>query len=97
MTRYHVDAAEVASASALASRSSDTIRSEVAAMMGHLTALESSWQGGAAVAFTGVLEQWRGTQAQVEQALDSLSLALSQAADQYQSAEDAASRLFTAG
>ena len=96
MTRYHVDAAEVASASALASKSSDTIRGEVAAMVGHLTSLESSWQGGAASAFTGVLEQWRGTQAQVEQALDSLAVALSQAADQYQSAEDAASRLFSA-
>ena len=96
MTSYHVDAAEVASASALASRSGDAIRAEVAAMMGHLTALQGSWQGGAASAFAGVLEQWRGAQVQVEQALDALTLALSQAAQEYQSAEDSAARLFSA-
>ncbi len=95
MTRFHVDAAEVASASAFATRSAESIRGEVAAMVAHLSALEGTWQGGAATAFTGVLEQWRGAQAQVEQALDSLSIALSQAAEQYQSAEDAAARLFT--
>ncbi|WP_084039268.1 WXG100 family type VII secretion target [Demequina sp. NBRC 110053] len=95
MTRYHVDAAEVASASALAARSSDTIRSEVGAMLGHLTALESTWQGSAATAFAGVLDQWRGAQAQVESALDSITVALSQAASEYQTAEDTASRLFT--
>ncbi|WP_084105906.1 WXG100 family type VII secretion target [Demequina sp. NBRC 110056] len=95
MTRYHVDAAEVASASALASRSSESIRAEVGAMMAHLTALESTWQGSAATAFAGVLEQWRGAQAQVESALDAITVALSQAAAEYQGAEDAASRLFT--
>lgn len=96
MTRYHVDAAEVASASTLAARSSDTIRTEVAAMMAHLTALQGSWQGGAASAFAGVLDQWRGAQVQVEQALDSLTVALSQAAQEYQTAEDSAARLFSA-
>ncbi|WP_062136228.1 WXG100 family type VII secretion target [Demequina aestuarii] len=96
MTRYHVDAAEVAHASSRASASAETIRGEVAAMMGHLTALEGSWQGGAATAFAGVLDQWRGAQVQVEQALDALTVALSQAAEHYQSAEDTAARLFTA-
>jgi early secretory antigenic target protein ESAT-6 len=96
MTRYHVDAAEVASASTLAARSSDTIRAEVSAMMAHLTALQGSWQGGAASAFAGVLDQWRGAQVQVEQALDSLTVALSQAAQEYQTAEDSAARLFSA-
>lgn len=96
MTRYHVDAAEVAAASSLASTSAETIRGEVAAMMGHLTALEGTWQGGAAAAFAGVLDQWRGAQVQVEQALDALTVALSQAAEQYQTAEDTAARLFTA-
>ncbi|MFV0633735.1 WXG100 family type VII secretion target [Demequina sp.] len=95
MTRYHVDAAEVASASGLAARSSDTIRAEVAAMLGHLTALQGTWQGGAATAFAGVLEQWRAAQAQVETALDSITVALGQAATEYQNAEDSASRLFS--
>lgn len=95
MTRYHVDAAEVASASTIAHRSGDTIRAEVTAMITHLTGLEGTWQGGAATAFTGVLDQWRQAQAQVEDALDSLTAALSQAADHYQQAEETASRLFS--
>ncbi|WP_297082292.1 WXG100 family type VII secretion target [uncultured Demequina sp.] len=95
MTRYHVDAAEVASAAALAARSGHSIRGEVTAMMAHLTALDATWQGGAATAFAGVLDQWRVAQAQVEQALDALSGALAGAAEEYQSAEDAARSMFT--
>ncbi len=94
MTRFHVDAAEVAQASAIAQRSGDTIRAEVAALVSHLTALEGTWQGGAATAFTGVLDQWRAAQAQVEGALDALSAALGTAATAYQDAEDAATRMF---
>ncbi len=94
MTQYHVDAAQVANASTLAARSSEVLRGEVTAMMAHLTALENSWQGGASVAFTGVLQQWRSAQAQVESALDNITVALGQAAQQYQTAEDNASRLF---
>ena len=45
MTQYHVDAAQVASASSLAARSAQTIRTEVTGMLGHLRALEGSWQG----------------------------------------------------
>ena len=48
MTQYHVDAAQVAAASSQASACAETLRAEVAAMMGHLTALEESWQGSAA-------------------------------------------------
>lgn len=97
MTRYHVDAAEVSAASALASRSADTIRTEVASMMGHLTALESSWQGSAATSFAGVLDQWRGAQVQVEQALDALTSALARAGQEYEAAEETAARLFSVG
>ena len=95
MTQYHVDAAAVATASSMAARSAEALRTEVAAMMGHLTALEGSWQGGAANAFAGLLQQWRGAQLQVESALDNITLALGQAAQQYQAAEDTASQLFS--
>ncbi|WP_084129244.1 WXG100 family type VII secretion target [Demequina sp. NBRC 110055] len=94
MTRFHVDAAEVAQASALAHRSGDTIRAEVGSLIAQLTALEGSWQGGAATAFAGVLDQWHAAQAQVESALDALSSALGTAATTYQEAEDAATRMF---
>lgn len=94
MTQYHVDSAQVASASALAGQSAQTIRGEVAAMLAHLRALESSWQGGAAVAFAGIVEQWHGTQMQVETSLEEITRALAQAAEQYRVAEDNATRMF---
>lgn len=94
MTQYNVDAAQIAQGAKRATASGETIRAEVAALVGHLTALESSWQGGAASAFVGVLDQWRGAQAQVETALDSMGIALGQAAQEYESAESQASRLF---
>lgn len=94
MTQYHVDAAQVAGASALAARSAQTIRGEVAGMLGQLQALEGSWQGGAATAFAGIVAQWHATQMQVEAALDEITLALGHAAEQYQTAEDTATRMF---
>ena len=52
MTQYHVDAAQVAAASGRAAASAASIRAEATSMLAQLTALESSWQGGAAAAFT---------------------------------------------
>ncbi|WP_061961605.1 WXG100 family type VII secretion target [Demequina flava] len=95
MTQYNVDANQVATAATQAHASGDVIRTEVTAMMVHLTSLEGTWQGGAATAFAGVLDQWRAAQAQVEIALESLSTALNQAAEHYAGAEDAAARLFS--
>ncbi len=92
--QYHVDAAEVAAASARAAQSADTIRAEAAAMLAHLSSLEGSWQGSAAHAFTEVREQWRAAQVHVESALDSISRALGQAARSYEEAELNAARMF---
>ena len=92
--QYHVDAAQVSAASARAAASADAIRGEVAAMMGHLLALDSSWQGAAAAAFGDAREQWRGAQAHVEAALDAITTALAHAARSYEEAEATASRLF---
>lgn len=94
MTQYHVDAAQVAAASTTAGRSAEAIRAEVAGMLAHLQSLESSWQGGAATAFAGVVSQWHATQMQVETALDEITRALAQAAEHYQVAEDTAVRMF---
>jgi WXG100 family type VII secretion target len=94
MTQYHVNAAEIAEAASRATASASTIRSEVAAMVAHLTGLEASWQGGASHAFTGLLAEWRAAQAQLEHALDSISTGLNQAASEYEYAETSAMRLF---
>ena len=91
---YQVDSDEVAGAAAQAGRSAEAIRAEVAAIVGQLHALESSWQGSASTAFAGVLAQWRGAQAQVEQALESLTQALGAAAAGYAEAEATAARMF---
>ncbi|PZR54094.1 WXG100 family type VII secretion target [Xylanimonas oleitrophica] len=93
--RYDVDSDRVAQASAAVSGSVTNIRGEVGAMMRHLQDLQSSWHGGAASAFTGVMTQWQSAQVQVEQALDSVQAALASAARTYADAEAQASRLFT--
>jgi WXG100 family type VII secretion target len=93
--RFEVDSGQVAQAAAAARVSGAAIHTEVNAMLRHLTELQASWRGGAAATFEGVLAQWRGTQVQVEAALDSISLALDAAARQYAEAEQAATRLFS--
>lgn len=95
MTKYTVDAEAVATAARSARTSGATISAEVAAMMNHLTALESTWQGATATQFTSLAQQWRGTQAQVESNLDSIALALESASRQYSDTETSTTRLFT--
>jgi WXG100 family type VII secretion target len=95
MSRYEVDSARVAQASAAVNGSVTAIRAEVGAMMRHLTDLQASWRGGAATSFTGVMTQWQTTQNQVELALDDVTAALGAAAQTYADAESQAARLFT--
>ena len=93
--RYDVDSERVAIAAGAVTGSVGAIRSEVAAMMRHLTDLEASWHGAAAGAFAAVMGQWQSAQVQVEQALDSIQGALTAAAQTYADAEAQAARLFT--
>lgn len=92
--QFHVDAAEVTAASARTAQTAGAIRAESAAMLAHLTALEGSWQGSAALAFADVREQWRAAQAQVEAALDAIAQALGAAARSYEDAETAVTGYF---
>lgn len=94
MSRYEVDSAQVAQASAAASASVAAIRSEVAALMRHLTELQAGWHGTAANAFGGLLADWSATQQRVEVSLDQITGALGNAAQHYADAEQQASRLF---
>lgn len=93
--QFHVDSDEVAGAASRAARSADAIRTEAAAMVAHLTALEGSWQGSASAAFSAVLGEWRSAQAHVESALGGITQALAAAATSYAEAEAAAARMFS--
>jgi len=95
MSRFEVDSAQVQAASAKVSASTTAIRTEVAAMMRHLTELQGSWRGSAASAFAGVMKDWSTTQRRVEESLDQVTKALGTAAKSYAEAEQHASRLFT--
>ena len=97
MSKFEVDSAQVQAASTKVSASTTAIRSEVAAMMRHLTELQGSWQGSAATAFAGVMKDWSTTQRRVEESLDQITKALNTAAKSYADAEQHASRLFTPG
>lgn len=94
MSRYEVDSAQVAQASAAASSSVTAIRAEVGALMRHLSELQAGWRGSAANAFGGVLADWASTQQRVETSLDQITAALGSAAQHYADAEQQASRLF---
>lgn len=95
MSKFEVDSAQVQAASAKVSASTTAIRSEVAAMMRHLTELQGSWSGSAATAFAGIMKDWSATQRRVEDSLDQVTKALGTAAKSYADAEQHASRLFS--
>ncbi|MCV2395075.1 WXG100 family type VII secretion target [Actinotalea sp. M2MS4P-6] len=92
--RYEVDSDQVARASSAAAASVGAIRTEVAALLRHLTDLQAGWRGGAASAFAGVLTDWTATQRRVEESLDQITAALGAAAQHYDAAEQQATRLF---
>ncbi|HIZ37310.1 MAG TPA: WXG100 family type VII secretion target [Candidatus Ruania gallistercoris] len=95
MPRFEVDSAEVARAGASARASATIINTEVTNMMRHLTALQSSWRGGASAAFGALITDWRATQRQVEASLDNISHALDASARQYADVETSNLRMFS--
>lgn len=92
--QFTVNTAEVAAASTRARASVEAIRTESAALMGHLIALQGTWTGGAATAFGAAADQWQVTQRIVEENLAAISLALDHAAASYAETESRATRLF---
>jgi early secretory antigenic target protein ESAT-6 len=92
--RYQVDAEQIRAGSALTARTVETIRSEVAALHGHLTAMQGAWVGTASTAFADVLTAWNTTAVQVNSSLDQIMQALSVAATQYADTELANTALF---
>ena len=95
MAIFQVDSEQVSLAAATADQSSATIQAEVAQMMTFLRGLEATWGGAASASFQGVIEQWQAAQAQVEDALRSISTQLHSASQTYVDAETMATAMFT--
>lgn len=92
--KYSVDSAEVALASERTRASAATMHAEVAAMMGHLVALQGTWTGAASQVFADLAQRWQVQQQQIESVLEQISVALNTAANAYAGAEAESQRLF---
>ncbi|WP_125131456.1 WXG100 family type VII secretion target [Microbacterium sp. 10M-3C3] len=94
MAVFSVDSDAVLAASGTIRSTVDRLETESASLLSQLTALQGSWTGAASAAFSGVVEQWRGTQRQVAAALAEIDRALTLAARQYAEVEQASTSLF---
>lgn len=94
MTAFTVDTDAVLVATSAARGTADRLQAESAALMSQLVQLQASWTGSAAASFHACAEQWRAVQAQVEQSLASISMALGNAAAHYSDAEQYSASLF---
>jgi WXG100 family type VII secretion target len=94
MAVYSVDSDAVLSATTAVRGTIDRLQSETQSMLAQLTDLQGSWTGSASNAFAAVVDQWRATQAQVEQTLAAINAALASAGRQYADAEQFSAGLF---
>lgn len=94
MAVFSVDSDAVLTATASVRGTAERLEAETSSMLAQLTHLQSAWTGAASGAFHGVVEQWRATQRQVEDALASISQALAAAGRQYAEAEQVSLSLF---
>jgi WXG100 family type VII secretion target len=89
-----VDSEAVAGAAAAITGTVGRLQGEASALQSQLDQLQGVWTGQAAQAFQTVVQQWRTTQANLEQVLAGIDHALRQAGDQYVQIELANARLF---
>ncbi len=94
MAVFSIDSDAVAAATGAIRATSGRIESDTATLSAQLTQLQSSWTGGASVAFQGVVERWRAAAREVESALTDIGTALDTAGQQYLQAESAAAGMF---
>ncbi|MFI7586500.1 WXG100 family type VII secretion target [Spongisporangium articulatum] len=94
MSRFEVDSAQVAQASAAVQASATQLGAEVDAMMRHLLELQASWRGQASSSFQHLIGEWRGTQERVRASLEEIQAALAAAGRQYEDVEASAVRMF---
>lgn len=94
MAVFSVDSDAVLATTSAVRGTIDRVQGETNAMMSQLMQLQASWTGSASVAFQGVVDQWRATQRQVEDALAGINTALAAAGRQYAETEQATMSLF---
>lgn len=94
MTRFEVDAGQVAAAGAAAQASVAVLETEVDVLTRRLTDLSNSWRGASANQFQAIAHEWRGTAVTVKTALEQISQALAATATTYEDAEATALRMF---
>jgi WXG100 family type VII secretion target len=94
MSRFEVDSARVAEASAAVKGSIVAINAEVDRMMRNLMDLQGSWRGQASEQFQFVANDWRATQERVRQSLEGINTALMSAANAYAEVEQHNLRMF---
>ena len=93
--QFQVDTDRIACAASDVARISAEIEGEVAHMLARLTGLQDAWTGSASAQFQGVVAQWRATQHQVRESLDSIGRVLAAAGAQYAETEAQAVRMFS--
>ncbi|MDR1394405.1 MAG: WXG100 family type VII secretion target [Bifidobacteriaceae bacterium] len=95
MSTFQVNSETLSMVASAANGSISAIQAEIATLNGHCAELSSVWTGAAATAFNGAIEQWRGAQRSVEEALAALSQCLVSAGHSYAEVEQANMALFT--
>ncbi|WP_029151230.1 WXG100 family type VII secretion target [Microbacterium indicum] len=93
MAQFTVDSEMLMYGQGEVAASADRLRTEVAFLMGRVTQLESSWQGGASAGFQALVAQWQALHLQVEDALASLGQRLGAAGTGYRDVEDQITRM----
>ena len=94
MAQFSVDSEQVWVANSAIQSTITRINQEVDLLHGQLIGLQSSWTGLAANSFQELAQQWRTTEATVQEQLSSLGTALATAANHYAEIELANQRLF---
>lgn len=94
MSRYTVDSEAVQSASSTIRSITEQLRADVNNLMSQIQSLQSQWTGQAASAFNAAAQDWRTTQARVEESITELNLALGQAGTHYADVEQQNAGMF---
>ncbi|KAB1643118.1 WXG100 family type VII secretion target [Gulosibacter chungangensis] len=94
MAKFTVDSDLMSSTMSTAYTEIDAVQTHSAQLTTTLNTLESSWQGQGSLAFLNAVEQWRGVQTQVEEAIQQINTALGAAAEHYGTTEGDVIRLF---
>ncbi|MDR2373664.1 MAG: WXG100 family type VII secretion target [Bifidobacteriaceae bacterium] len=94
MSVFQVNSETMSVVAGAANTSIGVIQGEIATLNSHCAELASVWTGAAANAFAGAIEQWRGAERMVEEALAALSQALVAAGQGYAEVEQANASLF---